>query len=95
MKTLADFKRRVRVGCKLLCVENTYRPVLNGTVRTVTRCQTVGFKWRNAGADKDSHSAYPRATEFTVVDADTVRYKLWPNMEYTVCLRFIEEVSDV
>ncbi len=49
MKTLAELKRRIQPGVKLLCVENTYRPELNGKTRVVCRVQTNAFTWKHEG----------------------------------------------
>jgi hypothetical protein len=88
MKTLADFKRRVQVGTRLLCVANTYSPNVNGTVREVIEARTVGFISKMDGCDRFS-TKYPKANDFRVVDADTVEWKLFPDDDGTVTLRFV------
>ncbi len=89
MKTLADFKRRIKVGTKLKCIHNTYRPVLDGTTREVVKVQTVGFYWTSGTDSHKSHTEYPKAADFTVIDADTAEWKLWAGADHTVRLQFI------
>ncbi len=94
MRTLADFRRRLTAGQKLLCIHNTLRPVLNGTVREVTQVQkTVGFWWVTETDKRRSHTDYPKAANFTVIDDDTVEWKLFPGDpekgHHTVRLKFI------
>lgn len=66
IKSLADLNRHVQPGTRFRCVENTYRPELNGTTRTVTRVQTNGFYWRiDGGTDpRESWTMYPKAALF-------------------------------
>src|SRR4029077_5149697 len=47
--TLSDLKRRIVVGAKLICVENSRRPELNGRRRTVVKVQTNGFYFTEDG----------------------------------------------
>lgn len=72
MKTAKDVKARCQVGTRLLCVENTYAPIVNGKVRTVTKagpsvmqCEQDGTDWR--------HEWHPG---IVVIDADTFRMPL-------------------
>jgi hypothetical protein len=43
LKTLADLKRTIKPGMRLRCIENTYRPELNGKQRKVVRVFTEQF----------------------------------------------------
>src|SRR5688572_386476 len=45
MKTLKELKARVQPGVRMLCVENTKRPELNGTIRIVNHVQGNAFTW--------------------------------------------------
>lgn len=47
MKTLADLRRAIKPGVRLLCVENTLRPELNDRERIVTKAQGNGFFWEH------------------------------------------------
>ena len=90
MKTLADIKRRIAVGTRLKCVENTLRPVLNGTTREVKRVLTVAFTWSQEGEAnlRDSWTHYPKASGVKVVDANTFKFTL--GGEHWVTLQFID-----
>lgn len=37
MKTIKDVKARMVPGARLLCVENTLQPLMDGTVRTIVK----------------------------------------------------------
>jgi hypothetical protein len=50
MKSLAELKRTIKPGLRLRCIENTYRPELNGKIRTVCRVQTNAFTWKTEEA---------------------------------------------
>ena len=93
MKTIKEAKARMTVGARLLCVANTYRPVLNGTERTITKSPGTTWKWRGADGGKESHSVWPSG--ITVVDADTIRIPLGrtaaDGQEHYVELRFIQD----
>lgn len=76
IKTLAALKRIIQPGVRLRCIENTYRPDLNGKDRTVTRVQTNGFYWRpDEWAKRDSWTPYPKANLFTF-EGDTFKFSL-------------------
>lgn len=47
MKTLTELKRLIKPGVRLLCIENTLRPVLNGKIRLVEKAQGNAFVWRH------------------------------------------------
>jgi hypothetical protein len=91
MKSLADFKRRISVGARLECVENTKVQHLAGTRRTVTKTQGNGFYWLKDGDDRRSWTPYPAAKDFKVVDADTADLTLTPG--HYVRLRFLQETA--
>jgi len=92
MKSVADMKRRLKVGGRLLCVENTYQTKLNGGIRTIVRVlgnqivcdsDTVKHFW----------TRWPPAKDFTFIDADTFQFKLDTKDPHTVTLRFLPEVA--
>lgn len=90
MKTLADIKKRLTVGRQMLCVQNTYRPDLNGTTRTITRVLTNQIVWVNTTGDtRPSWTRWPSAKNFTFHDADTFSFKLFPDRADVVTLRFL------
>jgi hypothetical protein len=90
-KSLAALKRRIRVGTKLLCVRNTYRPVLDGTERTVVKVQTVSFAWKQPDSDKPSWTPYPKASGLTWIDDSTFRLDLELKEGHYVELRILED----
>lgn len=47
ISSFAAFKRAIQPGTRLRCIVNTFRPVLNGRERIVTRIQTNGFYWKD------------------------------------------------
>jgi len=64
MKTLTELKRTLKPGTRIRCIENTYRPELNGKLRLVTRTQTNGFYWMADDAMKESWTPYCKASLF-------------------------------
>jgi hypothetical protein len=92
MKSFADVKRRLQIGTVLECVENTYRPELNGTRRIVTKVQGNAIRWRNTDEAPDarpSWTPFPPASNTAIVDADTFQLSLKRDGHY-VRLRFID-----
>jgi hypothetical protein len=95
MKTLADIKRRATPGTRLEVVEQTKRPVLVGTTRTITR--TTATRWYfttdaegfNDGIKLDQ--PWPKARDTQVIDADTFEYPVKPGPG-TIRLRFLPPV---
>jgi hypothetical protein len=63
MKTLADLKRTIKVGTRLRCIENTLRPELNDTLRTVVKVQGNAFVWHQDGQmdQRGSWTNFPKA----------------------------------
>ena len=94
MKTLADIKRRVRPGTRLEVVEQTKRPVLVGTIRTVIRASSSNlvFTSDNTGGE-EYHQVWPKAAEVRVVDADTYEWDMRGpgNQGHHVRLRFLPD----
>jgi hypothetical protein len=84
--TIKEAKSRMQVGQQLLCVKNTYRPALDGTIRTITAVGATVWTWRGPGDDRDSNSVWPSGIK--VVDADTIRIPLFE--QHYVELRFLE-----
>jgi len=99
MKTLADIKRRIQPGVRLICVENTKRPELNGKERIITKVQTKAFVWIHADEDakaaKGSWTNYAPARDVDILDENTFRMAIanWDGKTIdptiTVTLRFI------
>ena len=73
--TLKAFKARFTVGATFICVENTYRPVVNGTRRTVTKVQNNGVFVRCDGVADRYWMPFPRACDIVEADAGTAKYK--------------------
>ncbi len=97
MKTLADLKRRLVVGQHLLCVENTYRPDLNGTRRIIIRVLTNQIVWTlpdSAKPEEQNWTRWPKASAFTFLDADTFRFTLDARTGDSVTLRFVAAPVD-
>ena len=89
MKTLADIKRRLRVGGRLLCVENTYRPKLNGIERIICKVQTNGV-FCHFGDEKRFWTPLPKAKDLTIIDDDTFQFWLFEPGGHYVRLRFLD-----
>ena len=83
METLADIKRRATPGTRLEVVEQTKRPVLVGTVRTIMHA-TTGPRYKFTSSDgagtavEEYHGTWPKAWEIRFIDADTFEYDLHP-----------------
>jgi len=74
MQSFADVKRRFQVGAILECVENTYRPELNGSRRRITKVQTNAIAWVDEpsnGPWRESWTYFPQASGVRIVDPDT------------------------
>lgn len=92
MKTFTDLKRRLVVGQRLLCVENTYRPELNGSIRTIIRVLATQIVWTWEGSKKPNEpnwTRWPGAKQFTFIDADTFSFALETKNNDRVTLRFV------
>lgn len=85
--TFAGWKRRIGIGTKLLCVEQTHRPELVGETRIVNKVMTVGIR-----TDPDFYTTWPKAQHVTMLDENTAR---WPIRQDTpdkiVALRIVED----
>lgn len=88
---LAGLKRRIAVGTRLLCVENSKRPELNGRKRTVVKVQGNGFYWTEDGGDASKRfwTEYPKASLVAWEDADTFRLSLDETGALYVRMRFL------
>jgi hypothetical protein len=91
MRTLADIKRRMTPGTQLKVVEQTRRPVLAGTVRTVVRASGSRLDFTTSATGEDVHSqAWPKARDVRILDADTFEYDLpYPGKGSVIRLRFL------
>ena len=78
MKTLADIKRRATVGARLEVIEQTKRPVLVGTVRTITKvCSASNYDFTSSHTgDETYNTTWPTARDVRIIDADTFEYDL-------------------
>lgn len=82
--TITELKARLPVGAVFTCVENTYRPELNGGRRLVVKAQTDGIFWRqlvstgttDISAESKSWTPFPKARDIVKSDEDTVTFKL-------------------
>ena len=74
MKTLADLKRRVQPGVKLLALEH-WQPKHIGVVRTVTRIQGNGYYYVIPGDEREMWSNYGKSSEFTFPTVNSYRYE--------------------
>lgn len=75
MKTLAEFKRSVKVGMKFRCTDH-WLPLFIGTVRTVTKVQGNGVFYELDGDVKDRRWMPYIASGCTQFNGDKVRFDL-------------------
>ena len=101
MKTLADIKRRAKPGARLQVIEQTRRPVLAGTIRTITGAHSARcYDWTSderTGPDDDGErcTPWPKASETRIIDPDTFEYDLRASgaRGHTIRLRFLPPES--
>lgn len=98
MKSLADVKRRVAAGARLEVVEQTKRPVLVGTTRTVTRSTSARWYFTTDAEGFDDGTEldqpWPRARDTRIIDADTFEYDLpHPAKGHVIRLRFLPDAG--
>ena len=94
MRTLADIKRRATAGTQLEVVEQTKRPVLIGTKRTITRSNDTRWYFTTDAAGYDDGTEldqpWPKARDTRIIDADTFEYDLpHPAKGHVIRLRFV------
>lgn len=100
MTTLAALKRRLKPGDRLLCIENTMRPILDGTTREVLGVGSTAWQFTlvdTPDLPEDlrgqlgtiQHSDWPKASGYSQVDDDTFRVALVRAPEHSVTLRFL------
>lgn len=79
-KKLTELRDRIPVGTVLECVENTYRPVLNGTSRRIIENRPTFYRFVQL-TDPDapeSVGAWPtRTSEITWLAENVVRWPLY------------------
>lgn len=85
--TVKATKARLVVGARLLCVENKYRPELNGRTRIVTQVGATVWRWKHEDEDQISFSVWPSGVR--VLDADTFVIPLHKRDDSTVTPRFL------
>jgi hypothetical protein len=89
MNSLQRLQETLRDGLVLEVVENTYRPELNGTRRTIEKTRKTTFRFRTHGDNIISTNTLPKRTsDVTWLDDDTVRYKIRED-GHTVTLRIV------
>jgi translation initiation factor 2B subunit (eIF-2B alpha/beta/delta family) len=66
MNNLSQFKKAIKVGSKVECILNVYKPELQNTVREVVKVQTNGYY--ALVNDKKSWLEYPKASDCIVKD---------------------------
>jgi hypothetical protein len=97
MKSFADIKRRFAPGVVLQCIENTYRPEINGQRRTIQKVQTNALVCTLDGEEGRFWTALPPAKYVEILDADTFRIALGFGGKFdethTVTLRFVGGAS--
>ncbi len=86
MKTIIDAKRRMTPGTRMLCVENTMHPELNGTQRTVIEMGSRTWSFRHQDG-RVFRSQLPAGIK--IIDANTMRIPL--GKEHHLTLRFLVE----
>ena len=86
-QTLAALKHRIAPGVILYCVENTFRPAMNNTVRIVTAVQRNGFYWVFRGSTQRCWTTYPAVSRYNPVDTNTFDFYI-DHIHY-VRLRFM------
>ena len=99
MKTFSDVKRRLAPGVRLLCVENTKRPEVNGSTRIVQTILTNAFTWRPPDDPAPFWTYFPPARRVQILDRHTFRMPITgPYREddsfHTITLRFVEDDVD-
>lgn len=91
MKTLADVKRRAVPGTRLEVTEQTKRPALVGTMRTITRITATRWYFTTDAEGFDGtelDQPWPKARDTRIIDADTFEYPLKPGPG-SIRLRFL------
>jgi hypothetical protein len=94
MRTLADIKRRATEGTRLEVVAQTKRPVLVGTVRTVTRSTPTYWYFTTDAEGYDDGTElsqpWPKARNARIIDANSFEYDLpHPAKGCVIRLRFL------
>lgn len=98
MRTLADIRRRAVAGTRLEVIEQTKRPVLIGTVRTITRVTDTRWYFTTNAAGYDDGTEldqpWPKARDMRIIDADTFEYDLpHPAKGHVIRIRFLGSAS--
>lgn len=75
MKTIKEIKARMQPGVRLVCIENTYRPELNGTERVVERARSADVIYRANGPNGQRFYSHWESG-ITIIDADTFQMPL-------------------
>lgn len=75
MKTLADFKRRIKPGVKLHTIFHSMSGDIDKGIRPVTIVRTQNFALKTEQPDKiiDSWVNFPKANDFKIVDCNTIQ----------------------
>lgn len=90
--TLASFKRKVVTGARILCVENTFRPELNGIVRKVTKVKSSGFSWiPESGGTRYAWTQWPMARDVLALGEDEITFPLYSGSEHSLTLKVLPQ----
>jgi hypothetical protein len=93
MASLAAFKRSIKPGSTILCVENTYQPKLNGKKRVVVRVRGNAFVSHREGIEGDFFTYWPKARDVVAVSETEITFRLFAHsgdyalQHHTVTLR--------
>lgn len=94
MKTLADIRRRATEGARLEVLEQTRRPALVGTVRTILgACSSSCYDWTSSHTGDERYcTRWPKARDTRILDADTFEYDLpHPAKGHVIRMRFMSQ----
>jgi hypothetical protein len=90
--TMASIRRRAVKGTRLEVVAQTKRPVLVGTIRTITNPRSLSSRLYEFTSDHTADTlhvgGWPKASEVRIIDADTFEYDIHPGPGI-VRLRFL------
>ena len=87
------WRARIVPGVVLECIENTYRPELNGAKRVVLKVGTTVWLFRPVDGSEISRSEWPRRlSDVVMIDKNTSRYPL-TRTAHTLTLRILEELA--
>jgi hypothetical protein len=73
MKSFAELKRRFKPGLVLRCIENTYRPEVNGQLRKIVKVQTNALAFHHLGEEEKGlfWLYFPPAADVKIIGKNT------------------------